>query len=65
MTGMDWEHGLFDLHHGEDPIAWAKNLTKHGWRTWIKTGVLVTINGTEVRRYTLRRERPTEQHPSS
>lgn len=51
-----WKYTLRDLEKGDDPEQWALALAAEGWRLWPKgTGVLVTINGRQVRRYSLRR----------
>lgn len=50
-----WRYTLADLRDGDDPEQWAQDLADQGWRTWIETGVSVTINGQLVRRYSLRR----------
>lgn len=51
-----WKYTLRDLRAEDDPEQWALALAAEGWRLWPKgTGVLITINGREVRRYSLRR----------
>lgn len=56
MLGQVWKYSLRDLRPGDDPEQWALDLAAEGWRMWPKgTGVMVTINGREVRRYSLRR----------
>lgn len=51
-----WQYTLRDLTDDDDPETWALKLRDQGWRLWPpKTGVLVTINGRQVRRYSLRR----------
>ena len=51
-----WWYTLKDLRAGDDPQEWAQELADEGWRMWPpRTGVLVTINGEQVRRYSLRR----------
>lgn len=57
-----WQYALRDLTADDDPEAWARALAKDGWRLWPpRTGVLVTINGKTVRRYSLRRWREPGQ----
>lgn len=50
-----WRYTIADLRAGDDPEEWARELAEQGWRMWVRTGVLVTINGEQVRRYNLRR----------
>lgn len=51
-----WRYTLRDLLPNDDPEAWALALAAEGWRLWPKgTGVLITIDGREMRRYSLRR----------
>lgn len=50
-----WQYTLVDLTADDDPEEWATRLAEQGWRMWVRTGVLTTINGRQVRRYNLRR----------
>lgn len=50
-----WQYTLADLTDSDDPEQWATALAEQGWQMWVPTGVLVTINGHTVRRYSLRR----------
>ncbi|WP_346007314.1 hypothetical protein [Janibacter terrae] len=52
-----WRYTLADLHPGDDPEAWARELADEGWRLWIpgNTGADTVINGRAVRRYSLRK----------
>lgn len=51
-----WRYTLRDLLPTDDAEAWALALAAEGWRLWPKgTGVLITIDGREMRRYSLRR----------
>lgn len=61
-----WKYTLRDLRAGDDPQEWAQRLADEGWRMWPRgTGVLVTINGEVVRRYSLRRWVDPGEAPSS
>lgn len=51
-----WKYTLRDLTADDDPEQLARSLADEGWILWPKgTGVPVTINGRQFRRYSLRR----------
>lgn len=58
---MSLEYRLADLRAGDDPQAWARALADQGWQIWPPapagsvSGAVVTINGEQLRRYSLRR----------
>lgn len=62
-----WRYTLRDLTPADDPETWARALADEGWRMWIpgNRGALVTINGREVRRYSLRRWTGPGEPPAS
>lgn len=63
-----WRYTLRDLHPGDDPETWARELAAEGWRLWIpgNNGAETAINGRTVRRYSLRRwEGPDHAAPIS
>lgn len=45
----------YDPAHDGDEVEWARALDAQGWRVWHATGVWVTINGRQLRRWSVRR----------
>lgn len=51
-----WRYTLRDLTAEDDPEEWARALAAEGWAMWPpRTGVLITLHGRTVRRFSLRR----------